>query len=686
MKKYLPFVFILLLLGISNQLSAQARRFVLIEHFTNASCSPCAAQNPVLDALLSVNKGSVQHIAYHTDWPGTDPMNAYNQAEVQARVNYYGVDGVPDCLMEGNIYHGGPAGVTQNMLNDVAVEPSPIRVVVKETSNGTVRTVQVKVFTLATVPTANYKIRGAVCEKLKHYNTAPGTNGEKDFPDVFRKAIPSSTGDVYTPAAVGDSATFVYTYPLDLANWDTTKIYSIVFIQNDATKEVLNSGSSFAPFWELVPVDACFYEGTPESSKTFNFRLVNLRNTPLNSRVKIIADHPVDWSASFTVNASVYNDSVDVTIPAKSTLDLELNVDIGTTKALGNYTVSMAETGTTTYNPQLLNAYIISGVYELIVNNEGSWGDGSATNSADFEGNYIKGLEYAGSDYFGVTRLGALMLANKYNCLSGVNNYYLNIGWSFPALTDPTVDLLKNELDSGKNLFISGQDIGWDVWTSSANGGHPTVKNKAFYTDYMNAQFLNDGSSSDNKLIPEATDSVFGLLATSNLTNVYGGTNFFPDEINATGLGSVIFYYNTAMTKNAGVRSTDGNWKVVYLAPSLEQVSDTSVRKDIIKNSHDWFGGPSTGVKDKTSKKEHFMSQNFPNPTGDATTIRLSGISADMSLDIVDLTGRVLKSFSLAKGMTEIRINTSSLRNGSYLYRLMKDNVVLETRILQVIH
>lgn len=541
-----------------------------------------------------------------------------------------------------------------------------------------------KVYTLGTVPSATYKIRAAVLEKWIHYATAPGSNGEKDFPDVFRKALPSSAGDAFTPASIGDSVTFTYTYNLDLATWDTTQIYTTAYIQNESTKEILNSGTSISPGWELVPVDPCFYKGNAGETKPFHYQLVNLRNTPVNAKIKVIAGQPLDWSVSFTINSASYSDSVEVVIPAKTTLDMVMNVDIGTSKALGNYSLSMAEVGSADFDPMTLNAYVISGVYELIVNNDGSWGDGSGTSAADFQSNYVKGLQLAGSDYFAVTRLGALTKARQYDCLTGVYNYYFNVGWSFPALTDASVALLSEELDLGKCLFISGQDIGWDVWTSSASGGHSTPNTEAFYTDYMNAQWLNDGSTTDNQLIPEASDSVFGLLTTSGLSNVYGSNYFFPDEINATGLGMVTFYYNTAKTKNAGVRATNGTWKVVYLAPSLEMVTDTNTRQMIIKDSHDWFGGPSTGISTRT-KPGTYLGQNFPNPANGTTTIRLKNVDTEMTLEVIDLTGRKISSQNISAGSDRITLSTASLNSGSYLYRLVDHGRILETRMMQVI-
>ncbi|HQU76483.1 MAG TPA: hypothetical protein PK742_07545 [Chitinophagales bacterium] len=48
----------------------QAKKYPLFEHFTQASCGPCAAQNPYFQAVYEENVTNVHHVAYHTSWPG----------------------------------------------------------------------------------------------------------------------------------------------------------------------------------------------------------------------------------------------------------------------------------------------------------------------------------------------------------------------------------------------------------------------------------------------------------------------------------------------------------------------------------------------------------------------------------------------------------------------------------------
>ena len=72
-------------------------RTVLAELFTNWGCPPCAYANPAINELCDVyGPSQLVMIAYHTDWPALDdPYNLFNPLEVQTRVTYYSVSGVP---------------------------------------------------------------------------------------------------------------------------------------------------------------------------------------------------------------------------------------------------------------------------------------------------------------------------------------------------------------------------------------------------------------------------------------------------------------------------------------------------------------------------------------------------------------------------------------------------------------
>ncbi|MBU0488420.1 MAG: Omp28-related outer membrane protein [Bacteroidetes bacterium] len=656
----LLFAFVLIMAGFTTSFG-QAKKYVIFEHFTNASCAPCASANPYFEAVAAVNKGKFHHIAYHTNWPGTDPMNAHNPTDVQTRVTYYGVTGVPDMEMQGNKYSGSPAGVTQEMLDNVASESSPIRLKVTETSNGTDRTVRVVVYTLATVPAATYKIRTAVVESEINYVTAPGSNGEKDFPNVMRKMLPTAAGDAYTPAAVGDSVVFTYTYTLNLVTWDTTRIYPVAFVQNETTKEILNSGSALDPAWELIPGDLSFEEGASGVPINFAAKLYNMAKVQGNFRIKFTATQPVDWTAALTFDGNPVTDSLDVIMSADELNDFALTVTPGTSVGLTTYYIIVQSLDDATLAPQVVQYNVVYGITDLIVHNAGGWTGGAP---ADFEQDYVNGLVSAGNTTYAATSYAVFEKGMAAQKLGGVGHIYFNVAWSFPSFTDDNILIFQNFMDNGGNLWVAGQDIGWETWDPS---GYGTTATKAFYTNYLNASYGADGSTANNSVSANTADAVFGTVSTSTLVNVYGGSNMYPDQISPVGNGVNIFNYLNNVAKPAGVRATDGTYKVVYLGFDPPMVSDVAVRTEIVKLAHDWFHGIISADEYTAAMKT--LNAAYPNPANSYLMIPVENAAVGAQVVVSDITGKTVFVESAFSG-NNLKINTNTLNNGNYFYTI----------------
>ena len=254
-------------LFICNSSFAQAKKYPLFEHFTQASCAPCADQNPFFQAVYYANESNMHHVAYHTSWPGIDEMYDFNPSESDAMVSYYSVSGVPEMIQNGKSV-GSPTAVTQDVVNNLTTENSPIRILVSETTAGTTRNVHIEIQTVGTVPAGSYKLKAAVVEHLVEYISPPGSNGETEFPNVFRESITGTGGVTYTPAALGSSVTFDYSYELDPIYVDE-QIYTLAWVQNASTKEVLNSGAAGDPqveVYNIAPI--VFTNGTAGSPET----------------------------------------------------------------------------------------------------------------------------------------------------------------------------------------------------------------------------------------------------------------------------------------------------------------------------------------------------------------------------------------------------------------------------------
>lgn len=223
------------------------RRNVMFEAFTNTSCGPCAIDNPYLDSFVVAHFDSVVAIKYHVWWPGSgDPMYRYNIEQNTWRTNYYNVNAVPDLNVDGFYLHVFPyEPVTQFSTPYYArlSKASPLELNVTDTIiTGDSIEAYVSLTIYSPLTSGNYRMRLNAVERHIHFDQPPGTNGEIDFYDVFRKFYPDSNGGIPIPT---DAGTYNYTikYKLDSA-WVDSMIYSAVYVQNDANKEIINCAKS----------------------------------------------------------------------------------------------------------------------------------------------------------------------------------------------------------------------------------------------------------------------------------------------------------------------------------------------------------------------------------------------------------------------------------------------------------
>lgn len=223
---------------------SQSQRLVLLEHFTQASCGPCAQYNPSIHNLLISNPDKITSINYHTSWPGNDPMYNQNPTDPSARVTYYGVSSVPHSVLDGNFFSGHPAEWTIANVNQRYSVPSPFTLSINQRLSATNDTLFVTMLVQATdTVTGPISAFMAVIEKHIHFNSPPGSNGEKDFYNVLKKLLPTKSGVVLpTPMMPGE-------YRILESYWVLANVYNVNelsvvgFIQNPTSKEVHQSAN-----------------------------------------------------------------------------------------------------------------------------------------------------------------------------------------------------------------------------------------------------------------------------------------------------------------------------------------------------------------------------------------------------------------------------------------------------------
>ena len=245
------YFFLLIAIAIWQPVTAQTPRKALVEHFTQASCPPCAYYNPLIAPILERNQSKACKIAYQVSWPGSDPMNKDNPGEVQTRVNYYGVTGVPDVFL--NAVSSGPptTTITDATIQNATLLPSPFEIKIENTVQADYNSMEVKVTVKRTdASTGIPMLRVAVCEKVIEWLSPPGTNGEKSFHHVMKKFLPNTTGtNVSEIDEIGESKIYTFLYKFDKL-YDFKNLETVAFLQNDASKEIYQAENEEL---ELIP-------------------------------------------------------------------------------------------------------------------------------------------------------------------------------------------------------------------------------------------------------------------------------------------------------------------------------------------------------------------------------------------------------------------------------------------------
>ena len=223
-----------------------ARRNVLFEAYTNVSCPACGTSNPYLDTFIVSRFDTIVAIKYHAWWPAAgDPMYTSNPAQIRNRINYYPINNVPVLNVDGvylNIYPYTNFLFLYTPYRTRLAAGSPISLSVVDTRLfGDTIQANTTLIIYSPLPQGNYRLRINAIERHIHYTNPPGSNGEKEFYDVFRRMYPDTNG-----IAIATSPG-VYNYSLKYhreSNWVDSMIYTAVFVQNDNTKEVLNCAKS----------------------------------------------------------------------------------------------------------------------------------------------------------------------------------------------------------------------------------------------------------------------------------------------------------------------------------------------------------------------------------------------------------------------------------------------------------
>ncbi len=298
---------------------AQSPRMVLVEEATQASCPPCATQNPPLHAMLDANSDKTVFIAYQVWWPGEDAMYDDNPDEVDERIGTYysNITGAPNIVVQGTSSPDLPSYLTQNVIDQIYGDTSEFDMTLNaEILNGQL-VIGGSVEATAEV-SGDLRLRLVIMEKLIHEDELPfpGTNAETEFHNVFKKFVNGPQGITLSNSwMVGDSYTIDETFDLStLSIYNYDQIIVAAMVQNDDNKFVHQAAkaedlsitvdlANNAAASSISGLPSVFCPGMQEVSPIFNLQNngnVDLTSATITYNVNGGADQSYDWTGTLT--------------------------------------------------------------------------------------------------------------------------------------------------------------------------------------------------------------------------------------------------------------------------------------------------------------------------------------------------------------------------------------------------
>jgi len=357
---------------------------ILIEAFTSSTCSPCATNNPVLNAFLnSSDPSKITCLAYHMNWPapGNDPMHWYNVTDNNARRTFYGVNAVPEGRFDGLITLNSPYSQStfQYYYNQRTAILSPLTIIVSDSTYGDSIYIRALIYCETSMTSHTFDFQMAVKENHIHYAYPPGTNGETDFHHVMRKMLPTASGTRIT-LAPGQTKILEYRIKRDTI-WNAAQVSYVGFAQVvGGNKEIINAGMKTLDF-TMLPYPG--YRSVPQgqsSDASYRVRIPQIAagyNSPVTFTAEV-EPATTGITVSFPNGNTLSNFSDSMLVQVNSTA----SVPAGTYKIIVTGTNALSKSHKTVVN------YLVGKNYVYI---------GSNKNDAKF---IVNGTQYTSPQIF----------------------------------------------------------------------------------------------------------------------------------------------------------------------------------------------------------------------------------------------------------------------------------------------
>lgn len=143
-------------------------------------------------------------------------------------------------------------------------------------------------------------------------------------------------------------------------------------------------------------------------------------------------------------------------------------------------------------------------------------------------------------------------------------------------------------LNSGKSLFVSGAEIGWDLGRTSGS------TDSTFFANYLKSKYVGDDAET---YTVAAGSGAFSGLSSFGFDDGSNGSYdvAYPDQITTNGGSTADLSYSGGSGGTAAIQY-NGSYKLIFLGFPFESITSESVRTDLMNRTLQYLG--STDVVD----------------------------------------------------------------------------------------
>jgi len=572
---------------------AQSQRLVFVEEFTQASCGPCASQNPSFNSLLAANTSKVISLKYQASFPGTDPMYTQCAPTTDTRQNYYAINSVPYARMDGNVVSGAPNTFNQTNINSAYATPSAFSMQLNHWFNAANDSIFIycEITCTQNINMSTPKLRIAMMEKTITFSNAPGSNGEKTFYNVMRKMYPGASGTTLAGSwTVGQKKTISFKEKIPSYIYSKPQIAMVAWIQDDATKNVKQAKFSATASPLAIPPVADF---------------MALATTSCDGIIKFkdqSALFPTSWSWNFgdgetsTLKNPIHKYNTNGTYSVQLTAS-NANGSNPITKT-GYITISLAGTAPTGVNDNICS----NGVANLSATASGS----GLLNWYNNAGAVVNtGAAYS-PNVVGTTDFWVAEMTTNAVMSEGPADNTIAAGATYTAAA--TQGLIFNVLKTGTLISVE---------TYASTAGNRTIQLLDEGGNIINSKVVNIpiGKSTLTLNFPIEVGTGYVLQPQDFACNLYRNTAGGVYPYNVSGVVSIVS--NTVASTSPTYYYFFYNWKVQENACSspgvkvsaMDTCTSTGINDFAVTNSLDVYPNPSNGAF--TTSFNTYVADNY---------------------------------------------------------------------------